>query len=675
MATKKRKPPSKAAQESNCLSETPFWTDQRLTDLRHNQYAWPAPEVTTRDAWEVRTAWVRQRALLSAGLWPMEARAPLNARVWDEIEHDGCRIAKVRFESRPGYFVTGNLYRPLRALAKAPAVLCPHGHAPNGRLHHEDWFSIPARCVMLARLGFVAFSYDMIGYNDSRQTMHRWPLETLREAHLHGLSPYGLQTWNSVRAIDFLCELPDVDGERIGCTGASGGGSQTWHVGVVDERVKVLAPVCMLSSHYQGGCVCEEGPLIRLAGLTTLDMVGALAPRPVFLVSVTGDWTSLNPDFEVPKVRAIYGLFSAGERVGAFHFDAGHNYGREAREHVYAWFLRWLMDDASVGDRVPEPQLADPPVDKMRITPADKPEPTVQTTRRTLRRLAREETAPFREPPATRGALRRFCRRLRKPYAETLGVDAEVEDVAARVAGVAHDEKAGYTLRKRVLSRRGVGDVIPALWVVPDGWWRRNPVNLVCCDGGKAELFNGDKPGALLKAMIRARQRVLAVDLIGLGETEERAASVRRPVEDPTFYAFNPSLLSMRVQDVLTSLSALRQYEGARTVRLWGTGEGARAALLALPLARGLRAGFLDLKDVDRRPGAWRGDLHHPLILKVGELKTAVALHAPAELALLNPDPDLAAWAEAVYTAAEKPARLRLARGAEPKLAKWVAGG
>ena len=673
MASSSGKKRERPALDWRTLAPGRPWGDQRLTDYRFNEYAYEAPEASGREQWEARCEWVRRRVLLSAGLWPMKKRCPLNARVWGEIEREGCRIAKVRFESRRGYYVTGNLYRPLDIPGRAPAVLCPHGHAPQGRFTDEPWFSIPARCVMLARLGFVAFSYDMIGYNDDRQTIHRWPLDMLREAALYGVSPFGLQTWNSIRAVDFVSALPDVDEERLGCTGASGGASQTWNLGVVDDRIKALAPVCMLSSHYQGGCVCEEGPLLRLDSMTTLDMVGALAPRPVFLVSVTGDWSSLNPDFEVPALRSIYALFGAADRVGHYHFDAGHNYSQRARERVYAWFLRWLMDDKRVGRRVPESKMAAPPVDKMRIVAPGKPDPTEERTRGVLQRMYRRATEPFDRAPDSAAALRRFRAEYAGPYAETLGARRNPKDVAARVVGV-HERADGLTVYRKVLSRRGVGDVIPAVWLVPDAAKRSEPVNLVVCGRGKQELFNDSGPGALLKALLSRGRRTLAVDALGLGETRKILERFPPATDEPLHYCFNPSVLAMRVQDILTCLSALAQIEKARTVHLWATGEGARAALLALPLARKVGAAFLDLRGVRRDPAAWRAEAYHPLILKMGELKTAAALAAPRPLFLNRPDPGLTRWARQVYEAAGKPENLRIERGGRTTMTAWACG-
>jgi hypothetical protein len=160
----------------------------------------PPPSAATREAWTARARYVREHVLASAGLLPMPARTPLNAVIFDEVRHTDYVVAKVYFESLPGFFVTGNLYRPPGA-GPFPAVLSPHGHWTNGRLEHSAVTSGPGRAIGLARQGFVVFAHDMIGYNDSRQLTHAFggPRE-----HLWGLSLGGLQLWNSIRALDFL---------------------------------------------------------------------------------------------------------------------------------------------------------------------------------------------------------------------------------------------------------------------------------------------------------------------------------------------------------------------------------------------------------------------------------------------------------------------------------------
>ena len=199
---------------------------------------------------------------------------------------------------------------------------------------------MPGRAINLARQGFVVFNYDMIGYNDSRQLPHTFGGR--REA-LWGLSLAGLQLWNSIRAIDFLETLSYVQRDKIGATGASGGGTQTFLLAAVDERVAAAAPVNMISLHMQGGCLCENIPGLRL-DTTNVEIASTIAPRPLLMVSATGDWTSNTLELEYPAVRGVYRLFDAEDRVHGVRFEAPHNYNRNSREAMYTWMARWLQN-------------------------------------------------------------------------------------------------------------------------------------------------------------------------------------------------------------------------------------------------------------------------------------------------------------------------------------------
>jgi hypothetical protein len=291
------------------------------------------------DAWKRRAAYLREHILASAGLLPLPERTPLNAVVFGETKHPDYIVSKVYFESLPGFFVTGNLYKPATG-GPFPAILSPHGHWTYGRLENTAIASIPGRAIGLARLGFVVFTYDMIGYNDSRQVTHQFGG---RRAALWGLSLGGLQLWNSIRALDFLESLSEVRRDRIGVTGESGGGTQTFLLSAVDDRVRVAAPVNMISLRMQGGCLCENPPGLRL-DTNNVEIAATIAPRPLLMISATGDWTSETMEVEYPAMRRFYSLFGAEDHVAAARFEAEHNYNRASREAMYAWMVRWLQD-------------------------------------------------------------------------------------------------------------------------------------------------------------------------------------------------------------------------------------------------------------------------------------------------------------------------------------------
>ena len=296
------------------------------------------PHYESASAWNARASYLREHVLAAAGLLPLPEKTPLNPSVFGEVKHPDYTVSKAYFESLPGFFVTGNLYRPIGD-GPFPAILSPHGHWAYGRLENTLINSGPGRAINLARQGFVVFTYDMVGYNDSQQVPHTFsgPRE-----YLWGLSLSGLQLWDSIRALDFLETLPYVRKDAIGMTGESGGGTQTFLASAVDPRIAVSVPVNMISLKMQGGCLCENPPGLRLE-TTNVEIAATIAPRPLLMISATGDWTSDTLEVEYPAVRAIYNLVDASDRVQAVRMTAEHNYNKDSREAMYAWMARWLQ--------------------------------------------------------------------------------------------------------------------------------------------------------------------------------------------------------------------------------------------------------------------------------------------------------------------------------------------
>ncbi|MBM4017273.1 MAG: acetylxylan esterase [Planctomycetes bacterium] len=346
-----------------------FKEPRQTEDAGREQVAAFARTYSDKAGWEARARNIRACLLKEAHLDPLPARCDLKPIIRGRQERRGYSVENAAFESLPGFFVTGNLYRPADGQAKKPmaAVLCPHGHAKDGRLKAYT----QTRCAGLARMGAIVFAYDMIGFGESTQLAHNDP------------NVLTLQTWDSIRAVDFLLSLPEVDPKRIGCTGESGGGTQTFLLGAADDRVAVLVPCVQVSAHFFGGCQCESGLAIHKSAAhdtSNVEFAALAAPRPQLLISDGKDWTKNTPGVEFPYIWNVYRLYGAQDKVENAHFaDEGHDYGPMKRLAMYKFMARYLHLNlkAVVADSgaVDESDAAIEPPDSLRVFTAEHPRP------------------------------------------------------------------------------------------------------------------------------------------------------------------------------------------------------------------------------------------------------------------------------------------------------------
>ena len=294
----------------------------------------------SRQDWEARKAELRKCFLVQIGLNPLPRITPLNPVYTVKRKYDGYTVENVGIETLPGVYLCGSLYRPAKGRGPFPAVLCPHGHFPNqdlnlyGRYRPDQQY----RCATLARMGAVVFSYEMFAWGESL-------LQVSTEDHRTGLA-LTMQTLNSMRVLDFLTSLPYVDPKRIGVTGASGGGTQSFLITALDDRISVSVPAVMVSSWFYGGCACESGlPFHSCTDLMTnnAEIAAMASPRPLLVISETSDWTKDVPEIEFPYLKKVYNLYNKPENVENVHIEnEEHNYGITKRLAMYDFMARHL---------------------------------------------------------------------------------------------------------------------------------------------------------------------------------------------------------------------------------------------------------------------------------------------------------------------------------------------
>lgn len=650
--------------------------DRRMTTPRTLNDVFPFPHYATLADWEKAAADIRQHILACTGLLPMPEKCPLNPRFLGRIERDGYSVEKILLETWPGFFLGGSLYRPLGQTGPYPAIVNPHGHWARGRIHNDpNLGSLPGRFINLALQGHVAFAYDMIGYNDTFQLPHDFLGE--REA-LWGISLLGLQLWNSIRAVDFVESLPEVDTRRIGCTGASGGGSQTFLLTAVEPRIAASLPAVMVSAHMQGGCVCENAPSLRLR-YSNVQIAACTAPRPLHLIACTNDWTKNMATVEFPAIQSIYRLYGAEDKVSFFIQEADHNYNHASRRSCYQFFGKYFL-----GQTDPE-QLREKPFevesdDDLLALPTKQPAKGAvgqAAIMRTIQGAAREQlhAAAITDKPS----LKRFRETFGAVLQQTMSIALPTaEELAIKRLGTIEGES--HTAERLLLGRKGEGDAVPALLFMPLRPRAKRPATVLVHEYGKAALMaEGLKaPGPLVSGLLEAGHAVLAVDPLMCGEYNAQAGMMTRRNRDVRlFNTYNRPDVVERAQDILTAIAAVLDSAGASQASLVGLGEAGLWCLLAAAAApRAIRKMAADLSGFD--PGCdaeFLQRLNVPHIRRAGDLVAATTLFTPRPLLVHNfGDGFDVAAVRAAYRTEGQPQALTVRRKAASSsaLLSWV---
>ena len=608
----------------------------------------PFRPVASKEEWKGRQEEIVRRIAVSCGLWPQPTKTPLNAVIHKKIDQGDYTIEAVLFESMPGHYVTGSLYRPAGESLKIgvkngnrPGVLCAHGHWHDARYAHksddhakreiaigaERFFNggksvHQARCVQLARMGCVVFFYDMLGNADSMQfpehrrgprpetngeKMGEWGFVS-KNASARLQTNFGLQTWNSIRSLDFILSLDGVDANRILVTGASGGATQTMMVSALDERVTASFPCVMVSTAMQGGCTCENGHYLRI-GQGNVDIAAAVAPRPLGLTAAD-DWTIELKEKGHPDLKKLYEMVGAPRNYEA-HFDVHykHNYNHVSRTHLYQFVNRHFALElkSPVLERdfelLGEKELAvfneahPKPLGKQVGLPHEKAlnEWWAEDSDRQIQALLNPKT-----PEQLAKTREVVCGALNVMIGRGLPSAGEVNFEL-----VGKETRDGFMELSGLVQNTEHGEEIPASFLYPLGSWSGHLVIWLSPDGKKGMFQSGDKPINEVRRLLKQGVAVMGLDLFAQGEFLKSAAlakskgknadliySKNQNVKLPAnswqrspvyYYGYNHSTFARRVHDVLTAVAFAQHSENYDVKKIFlvapmGAGHWAAAA-------------------------------------------------------------------------------------------------
>ncbi len=646
--------------------------DSRLDPLKDLNGFFPFQPPDSAEAWQHRADWVRRRAQVALGLWPLPTKTPLRAVIHGRITQPGYTIDKVFFESLPGLFVTGNLYQPEQKSAKMPGVLFAHGHWKDARLSEQppdklreeiasgaERFEDGGRsrfqslCVQLARMGCVVWQWDMLGDSDSqqfsRELIHGFSKQRpeMNSAEAWGLfspqaearlqSPMGLQTWNAIRSMDFLLSLPDIDPQRIAVTGSSGGGTQAMMLAALDSRVQLSFPVVMVSTAMQGGCTCENASLLRV-DTGNVEFAALFAPKPQGM-NTANDWTRDMAKIGFPELQKLYSTVGAPKNVllhRGEHFP--HNYNAVTRSAFYSFLNHHFKLGAP--HPVIETDYAFLPAEKLTVWDSEHPAPKPadpEFERRLLAWLDNDSKLQMEGAAATPDSLRKFA----GPAVEIL-IGRTLESAGSvRWQNLETIHRGTYAEERGVVNNTTHRESVPALWLKP------------LKPSGKSLLWIGDAGeesvfllgGALrpeLEKPLSLGVSILCPDLFRRGNPSGETAgpASNRMVENRRefagyTYGYNHSLFAQRTHDILSAFRLLKSGNTGAP-RIYAAALGSSGPLLAAAraIAPGALAGtaihsggfrfshLTDFRDSRFLPGA----------VKYWDLPGLLALGAPSPL-------------------------------------------
>jgi len=452
-------------------------TAKMLTEYYHQMSA-PKPFlVRSRDEFRTHQAELKKRVLQCVGLWPLPERIPLNVRQSPPLDHPWCTVRRVYYQLWPGVYSSGLLFVPKKPGEQpAPAMLCPHGHWPNGNAHPE----VQNRCLNFARLGYVTFSSTQNHFEDL----------------YIGVSHQTLMIWNNMRALDYLESLEQVDKSRIGVAGGSGGGLQTEMVVALDGRVRA-ATIAGLTCDFREimfpdrhHCTCNHFPGVMQ--FTDHPEISALGlPTPVQFLTMN-DWTKEFQGDNFPTIRELYTAHGVADRVDCKYYDTPHSYDKEKRERTYRWMERWVRGRDPAG---PVTELDDAkvfPVETLKNLSADVPEDKGFGQLSQIYTGKRGYKAPTL---STRAQWQQYRRQMTAALQDLLGMDVALPRVHKTPKKFGRQEEDDLVVEHIGYPSEG-GILVPTIVIRRKQTKDKLPVVIVLSKAGNEALSKETGPGS-----------------------------------------------------------------------------------------------------------------------------------------------------------------------------------
>ena len=589
---------------------------------------------STRDEWAARRNALRERLWEAWGGFP-GSPCPLEARGLGSLDRPGYRVEKLVFQTRPGVWMTANAYVPEGA-GKHPATLMVHGHWHGAK---QDPV-VQARCIGAAKLGYFVLVVDAFGSGERGvgRALGEYHGEMTAATLLPvGLPLSGLQVYENTRAVDYLRTRPEVDGARIGVTGASGGGNQTMYTGAWDERLGAVVPVCSVGNYqsYLGAacCLCEVVPgALRFA--EEWDVLGLVAPRGLMVVNASRDAVQFSgPEAKrsLARVEPVYRLLGKPGSVRHMVFESGHDYSRPMREAMYGWMSLHLSGRGD-GAPIAEPEIKTEDPESLRCYPGETRPDDWMTIPRFAAAEGRRLLAARLLPGDRAGQINELEARRKALIERVFGGFPDVPPVAPRV------ETASDGRVRLVHFQPDPGLNLTAR--LEPGSDKGAPLAVVIDLDGRAKA----EVSALAGEMRKAGWGLVTLDLRATGALalpgDEVGGAPDHNSAEWALWIGRP-LLGQWVLDVRRLLDALEKVKGALPGRvvLVGNGPGGLVALGAGAIdsrVKGVAAVSTLVSYVSSAPyvGQRLGTIAPGILRAVGDVAHLAALNAPRRVVI-----------------------------------------